>query len=158
MQSATLTLTLADYDALKNARTTAENEAADLRRQLKEARTADPLGKLTDLNKFTRDCMTVARFAVANLPPETIRGWPYEALQNLAHNIHVLPDFSTNDRDMALDLLAFARDAEELEKRRKATAMVPTKFTAEELEERRRRLEQDPIAQGLIAKMQGTNV
>lgn len=158
MQSATLNMTLADYEALKNARTKAENDLADLQRQLEEARMADPTGKLVDLNKFARDCLTIARFAVANLPPETIRGWPYEALREVSKNIHALPDFSTNDRDMALDLLAFAKDAEDLELRRKATATAPTKFTVEELAERQRQLEQDPIAQQLMAKMRPDNV
>lgn len=154
MQSATLNMTLADYEALKAARTKAEQDLADVQRQLEEARRADPTGKLTALNEFARDCLTLARFAVANLPPETIRGWPYAELMRVADTMHVLPDFSTNDRDMALDLMAFARDCEALELHRKANAKPPTKFTSEELEERKRQLEADPIAAALMHKMQ----
>lgn len=158
MQSATLNMTLADYEALKAARTKAEQDLADVQRQLEEARKADPTGKLVALNAFARECLTLARFAVANLPPETIRGWPYAELMRIADTIHVLPDFSTNDRDMALDLMAFARDCEALELHRKSTAKPPTKFTSEEIEERRRQLETDPVAQALMHKMQAPDV
>ncbi|MGH7178286.1 MAG: hypothetical protein ACREJC_12975 [Tepidisphaeraceae bacterium] len=155
MQSATLTLTLADYESLKAQRTKAEDDLAVVTKQLAEARLEDPSGKLAPLNQFARDCLTIVRFAVANLPPETIRGWPYEELKRICQTLHVLPDFSTNDRDMALDVLGFAREAEDLELRRKSTATKPTKFTDEELAERKARLENDPIASALIKRMQG---
>jgi hypothetical protein len=153
MQSATLSMTLADYEALKSARTKAEQELAAALKQIADARLVDPDGTITALTAFARDCLTIARFAVANLPPETIRGWPYAELLRISETLHVLPDFSTNDRDMALDLAAFARDCEQLELHRKSTAKPPTKFTSEELAERRRQLEEDPIAAGLMEQM-----
>lgn len=154
MSTASLTLALAEYQDLLAARARAEQETAEVRAELAAAKLVDPTSTVAPLTAFARDCLTIARFAVANLPPEMIRSWPYEALIRLCENIHVLPDCSINDRDMALDLISFAHDCEAHEIRRRGEPK-PTRFTTEEDEERRQRLAMDPIAEAAMARMAG---
>jgi hypothetical protein len=152
MQSATLNMTLTDYQELLNARKRAEQEAADVRAELAAAKLVDPTGVVTGLNAFARDCLTIAQYAVANLPPELNKGWPYEALLRICENIDILPDYTVNDRDMALDVINFARDCEAHEIRRRS-APKPTRMTAEEIAEKRAQLEKDPVAKSLMDRM-----
>lgn len=97
----------------------AEQEAAALRQQLVDEKLRDPSERVAEVTAFARDCLTVARFAVANLPPEMIKGWPYEELRRIGQNIGKLPDCSISDRDMGIDLVAFARECEAVENERR---------------------------------------
>jgi hypothetical protein len=149
--NATLTLSMADYTKMQTDLAEARQDAAALRADLVVARLADPQDRVKKLTAFARECLTIARFGVANLPPEMIRRWPYDALRRVAENIEVLPDCDQNDKDMALDLISFAKDCEAHEIRRRAEP-PPTPFTAEELEAERQRLAQNPIHQMMEAK------
>lgn len=146
MTSATLTISMIDYTKMQTDLAEARGEAATARQETLAARLVDPTGALTKLNAFARDCLTIARFGVANLPPEMIVGWPYEILGRICDTIDALPDCSTDDRDMANDLRGFVRDCEGHELRRRA-APKPTKLTAEEIAAERARLEADPMGQ-----------
>lgn len=123
--NATLNITLNDYNALVKARTDAEQEAARAREETRLARLEDPSTKMTRLLTFTRDILDVARFGIAHLAPEIVKNWPYETLRRAMRNIDALPDCSTSDRDMALDLIAFARECEVLELRRRGVSLTP---------------------------------
>jgi len=120
-QPITLTLSLEDYNALQLAKQQALEETAEVRRQLEAAKFVDGDARVAVVTRFARDCLTVARFAVANLAPELTRGWPFEALRRIADTIDVLPDYTLQDRDMAIDLRSFARECEQHEIRRHAT-------------------------------------
>lgn len=153
MKSATLNISMDEYQALIEGRTKAQQEAAALAEQIATARMADPTGTVEKVTAFARDCMIVVNYAVANLPPEVNKNWPYEALTRICETISVLPDYSPNDRDMALDMLNFANDAKALELRRKGEAKPPTRFTPEELAAERARLSESPIAALLMDRM-----
>jgi len=121
---AKIEMTLEEYNELVAKRVAAENELADVKKQLTDAR-ATSLAIETGgesaakrLDKLVRDAVTVVRFAVANLPPETTPGWPVNALQSVAANLDALPTFSIDDRDLHSELRAFAREAESHEVRR----------------------------------------
>jgi hypothetical protein len=153
MSHATLSISLDDYNALLAARTAAEQMLAEAHRDLAAAKLVDPSGCLPALVAFSRDCLTLARFAIANLPPEMIRGWPYEELRRIAAGLPTLPDATADDRDMALDLLNFAKDCEDHAIRRRAEPKA-TKMTPADVAEHRARIENDPVAQMLMTRMQ----
>lgn len=115
---AKIELTLGDYEGLQNQIREAQAEAAKLRQQVIDARLADPTNTIVKVTAFAREALTVARFGIANLPPEMHPRWPFQALRNVAETISCLPDFSTDDRDMAHDLKAFANECEFHELRR----------------------------------------
>lgn len=149
--SATLTMTMVEYTTMQTNLAEAREDAARLRAELVTAKLVDPSDRVAALTAFARDCLLIARFGVANLPPEMIRRWPYEELRRVANSIGVLPDCSFADRDMAIDLIAFAKDCEEHEIRRRAEP-APTKLTAADVEEQRQRLAASPVAAILEAK------
>lgn len=124
-----VTLTGEEFDALRNARRVAEERAAQLERELVEARKQDPNGRIEHLTKLARDMLTIVRFGIANMPPETVRGWPIDALVAVAAGLEHLPDYTADDRELALFMQHFAAEAHEIEAYRK---------TPEYLEERRR--------------------
>lgn len=145
---------MTDYTMLLNRVKEAEQQAVDAKHALQAQRLEDPTGRVPALTSFARDCLTIARFAIANLPPEVIRGWPVDALRRMIHGLKDLPDYDVNDRDMAIDLLNFADECAEHEARRRALP-PPVKLTQEEIDAERARLASDPvgaIALGLMAK------
>jgi hypothetical protein len=149
----TLQLSLDDYNAMQSAKTKAEQETAEVCKELEAAKFVDGDERVAKVTAFAREALTVARFAVANLPPEMIRSWPYQALFKIAETINDLPDCSINDRDMAIDLAAFARDCEAHEIRRRAEPR-PTRMTPADVEEQRARIENDPAGKALMQAMQ----
>jgi hypothetical protein len=153
MSNATLQMSLDEYNAILGSRTQAEQERDQAFKELAAAKLVDPSGYVPKISEFARDCLTIARFAIANLPPEMIRGWPYQTLRKICETINVLPDYTADDRDMALDLLDFAQDCEDHDIRRRAEPKA-TKMTPADVEEHRKRLEADPIAMALMHHMQ----
>jgi hypothetical protein len=114
----TVTIALSQLRAIEVKATDAEAETAKVRAELVAARLASPDDRVAKITAFARDCLTLARFAVAHCPPETIVGWPYDVLRRVADGLEHLPDFGIMDRDMAIDLHGFARECEDYERRR----------------------------------------
>lgn len=120
--SSNVNLTLDDYNSLLEARRNAENEAADLRKQLREAKLATGGDdRVRVLTQSVRNALEVVRFAVANMPPETVRGWPWTKLVAVSHDIEVLPDADSDDVSFAIELRKFAVECEKIERQRKAS-------------------------------------
>ncbi len=114
---AQITIDLTEFDALRDARKAAEENAARLERELIQARlNAGDALTTKGLTKIARSAMTIARFAVANLPPESTRNWPSSALREISELIGILPDYSTDDGEMAGEFRAFASEVERFEK------------------------------------------
>jgi len=147
VQTATLTISMLDYNKMQSDLAQARAEAAAAREEALKYRLGPPDGLIEKLTAFARDCLTIARFGVANLPPEMIPGWPHKELKRICETIDGLPDCSVNDRDMAIDLLGFVRDCEEHELRRRGAAKAPQKLTPEEIAAERARLESEPMGQ-----------
>jgi hypothetical protein len=118
--NATVQISLADLTTLQKSVDDAQLETAAVRAELLEARLASPDGKVADVTAFARDCLTLARFAVAHCPPETTVGWPFDVLRRVCDGIEKLPDYSLMDRDMAIDLRGFATECEDIERKRQA--------------------------------------
>jgi hypothetical protein len=128
LNNAKVEMTLGELQELQGAKAKAEQETAEVRKQLEIAKSISGDERVAKVTAFARHCLTVARFAIANCPPEVIKGWPYESVRGLCATIDSLPDFSTVDRDMAIDLLSFAADCEEHELRRRGV-VAPKRIT-----------------------------
>lgn len=83
----TVTIPVADLDDLREnlraAQAALENEKA----RAAQSEFADPEGRVKVLFATLQHAVTVVQFAVANLHPLTVRGWPYVALLRLAQQI-----------------------------------------------------------------------
>lgn len=119
--SSTINLTLEDYNVLQDAKRQAENEAAGLRKELAEARLdVGNDGSTRALVASVRGALDIVRFAVANMPPETVHGWPIAKLIEVSHSIEKLPDASSDDVSFAIELRKFATECELIERQRQA--------------------------------------
>jgi hypothetical protein len=114
----TVQLTGEEYDTLRNAKIHAENVAAELRNELVVARATDPSGRIMQLTTLARAMLDVAKFAVANLPPETTVGWPTARLLAVTQLLQHLPDFDVNDEELVVELQAFIREVQQHDRRR----------------------------------------
>lgn len=115
---ASVTLSMEEFEELRNKERTALNESIELRRQLVEAKQHDITGehRIKRLNELVRRFMDVARFGIGNLPPESIVGWPWRKLVEIAvHLKDDLPDFNVDDESFVADLISFAKECETFE-------------------------------------------
>lgn len=114
---ANVTLTLEEHSDLMGRMKAAEEEAGKLRNELLEAKSSHPDVAVT-LAAF-RNALAIARFAVANLPPEIIKGWPTEELRGLMDRLPLQPDYGPDDISLISELRSFVRECEYHDLRRK---------------------------------------
>lgn len=114
-----VTISTTIWDQMRDRAKDADREIVDLKKALAAAvESADVTGTITRLNRLVRETFTVVRFAVSNLPPETIRRWPSEALRMIAGMIPLLPDHTVDDDSFANELRVFAGEIELIERER----------------------------------------
>jgi len=110
--------------ALDELRDEAHRSAARiqaLEREVVAAKLEDKSGRVPALMVALRAAVEVVQFAVGNLDPTTVRGWPYEALGTIADALEQIPGLQEdpNMRSLAGELRHFAGIAAGLEEFRK---------------------------------------
>lgn len=110
-----VTIRLSQLDEMRAQVRAANERAADLEDELTRERVKDPTGRVEGLSVLARDLITIARFAIANLPPIEIRKWPWMVVETVANGLHHLPDYSDDDSVLKGELMAFAADIREHE-------------------------------------------
>jgi hypothetical protein len=106
---------LGDLEELRQARETAERRCADLEKKLAETQLSDSQSRLRTLFEAFRYAMPVVQFAVANLFPLTVRGWPWHDLRRLARMLPGIPGASNFPAELAVTLDSFSHVAEKWE-------------------------------------------
>ncbi len=121
MSTATVTMEYAEFQELQNKRKEAEEEVAALKAQITEAKikASDP-----HLLALARGALDVVRYAVASLPPESHRGWPFESLTQVADHVIFMPDATPDHTELAMTLRTFATECKVHEHRRSLHAAV----------------------------------
>jgi len=118
IDTATVTLTLGQLQELQTKIVALEKEIADARRTIDSGRLGDPESSARALSTTLTDSLAVVRFAVANLDPLTVRGWPYDELRRVGAAIATLPGVSDFVRELSNTLVEFANRAEGWEQAR----------------------------------------
>ena len=118
MSNAVINLPLGEWQEAQNKLQKAEQDAEELRRNIRTLEREDPSGRVTRLFQTLDDALTVARYAVGNLDPSTVRGWPFEALRALGERLQSLPGATAEHTHLGLEFVNFAREAEAVEKGR----------------------------------------
>lgn len=123
----TLSIKLADYDALRDQVKNADHRVAEVRKevdaltqQLAAAKVADPSNVIQGYRSIIDDLVMVLQFAVANLDPMTVRGWPYPSLRAVATKVETLPGLAPYNVELPIPLREFSYSAEYYEEVRKA--------------------------------------
>ena len=117
----TITIKLTAYEAMRDAGKAAHEEAMQFRKELDAARltNADDSGMTKQLYDAFHQAMKIVQFAVGNLNPETIVGWPHEALTSVATALETIPGIERHLTELPDDLRRFAQHAAALEHFRK---------------------------------------
>jgi hypothetical protein len=115
--NAKVEISLADLDNLRNARAAAENKARELAEALDAARVlnAGAGGDGALLVQALTCALEVVRFAIGNLDPLTVRGWPCAHLLALAELLPKVPGVPPHVVELWCDWRIFARRAAEWE-------------------------------------------
>lgn len=116
---AQITLDLSEWQALQGQISTLQNALATAKDETDKLRLAGPDGAdKAALLKALRSALGIVQFAVANLDPETVRGWPFPALLHLAASLSDAPGLSAVERELAPIFEAFAKECGALERLR----------------------------------------
>lgn len=118
---ATVSISLEDLQHLQKARETAEQEVSRLQAQITQAKIE---ASDQTLLATVRAAIEVVRFAVSQLPPESTKGWPTDALKRVAAHVPQLPDASIDDGELSVTLVSFAHECETYEQRRRGNRVV----------------------------------
>ena len=131
LTSSQVTISLGDLDALRAQIKAAEDRVQDLEELLADAKLSAKLGPDPEFAKHTieafRVTIPIIQFAVSNMHPSTVRGWPYEALRDVSAYLEALPGADANDHALAHEFVEIAKLAqgyEEFRRQRDAQTVV----------------------------------
>jgi hypothetical protein len=135
MDEPTVNVKYSDYQQLREDLRRLQNENYELAKKLADAQ----LGSDADVAKLLRDAfhdaLTIVQFAVANLDPATVAGWPHEVLVRVADAIEKIPNMDRHKAELPPDLRHFAGIAatfeafrKERDKHKVVTAAGPEDF------------------------------
>ena len=112
-----MTIPYTEFQAIQNRAREAERKLAEVEQRTRDLRIAEcDAASLT----VARNALEVVRYAVANLPAESNKDWPTNALHAIAKALPSLPDATVDDRELATTIDYFATEAERFEERRRA--------------------------------------
>lgn len=122
----TVTIDTNEWDRLRDEGRAKDLKLVELEKLYKSAvADADPSKLCHRLNRLVRDCLTVVRFGVENMPPETVKRWPFASLTEIANDLRLLPDHTVDDDSLAQELRTFVGEILEVERMRAARDGMP---------------------------------
>jgi len=118
MDEPTVSIKYSDYNKLREDLRTVQNQNYELEKKLAAAALGDDtVAKL--LHSAFHSAIKVVQFAVGNLEPSTVAGWPHAALVEIADAIEKIPGIDQHVAEMPPELKHFAALAASLEEMRK---------------------------------------
>lgn len=115
----TVSIPMATYDRLRDDLREAQNEQQKLKIELAAAKIADNSGVTKLLFDAFHQSIKVVQFAVGNLDPQTVAGWPHAAVVAIADAIETIPGIDQHVAEMPPELRAFAQSCASYEEFRK---------------------------------------
>jgi len=127
MEDPTVSVKYSEYQKLRDDLKQLQARVYELEAEVTSGKLADPTGTTKLLHEAFHDAIKVVQFAVGNLAPETVAGWPHQALVAVAAAIEKIPGIDPHVKEMPSELRNFARLAasyEEFRKQRDANRVV----------------------------------
>lgn len=124
---ATVTMSLHDFRQV-------ERQLDELRTKL-QAADAQAAPRPTDQHaadalRALRGALDVVSFAVANLPPEAVVGWPFESLEVIAEQLDILYPTDPDTQTLAITLRQFAGECAQVAEFRGTRADIASAVVA----------------------------
>jgi len=117
----TVTVPLSTYDKLRDDLRTTQAKNYELEKKLAAAQLSG--GDSSDvpqlLHEAFHDAIKIVQFAVGNLDPQTVAGWPHAAVMKIADAIEKIPGIDRHVSEMPIELREFAKLAAGFEMYRK---------------------------------------
>lgn len=129
MSNAMVEMPLDELDGYRNTIRELQDKLARLAEEKIAAEKVDPNDRVEMLVDTVLKSLPIVGFATGNLDPSTIRRWPWAELRAFATALETAPGLPYLPRELALELHAFANEAERVERGRMA---VPPAAVADE--------------------------
>lgn len=110
----TVTVPLSTYDKLRDELKQLQKQSYELEQKLNAAKLGDS-AVAQQLHTAFHDAIKVVQFAVGNLDPSTVSGWPWQALTAIADAIEKIPGIDRHVTELPEELRAFAYTAKGFE-------------------------------------------
>jgi hypothetical protein len=118
MDEPTVSVKYSDYNKLREDLRATQTENYELKTKLAAAQLGDATVAKSLFDAF-HSAIKVVQFAVGNLEPSTVAGWPHSALVAIADAIEKIPGIDPHVAEMPSELRYFAGLAASLEEMRK---------------------------------------
>lgn len=127
MEDPVVNVKYSEYSKMREEARTQQARIYELEKELAEAKVADNSGTTKLLHEALHEALKVVQFAVGNLAPETVSGWPHKALVAVADAVDKLPAIDQHIAEVPSEWRNFARTAanyEEYRRQRDANKVV----------------------------------
>lgn len=115
----TVTVKYSSYQKLRDDQRSLQEKVYELEKKLAAAQLNDASGATKILFDVFHETIKIVQFAVGNLAPETVAGWPHQALYAIADAIEQVPGVDQHVKELPNDLRHFAKLAAGYEAYRK---------------------------------------
>lgn len=112
---AVVTLKYSELNKLQSDLRDANARILEMEKEVEEAKLGDHGGVARQYQEAFSDAMQVVRFAVGNLEPLTVRGWPYKNLFEIVGHLRALPGLDFDSEETSGDLKLFAEECKRWE-------------------------------------------
>lgn len=119
---ATITIPYNEFESIKRAQKKAEERVAELEKRIREEKVA---ASDEVILKLAKNALVVTRYAVASLPPESNKNWPFNELREIAVLLPLMPDAEADHRELATTFEMFALECERYDLRRRELKIDP---------------------------------
>lgn len=127
MEDPTVQVKFSEYQKLREDLKQQQARIYELEKEVADTKLADTSGTTKLLHDAFHNALKIVQFAVGNLAPETVVGWPHADLIAVAAAIEKIPGMDTHIKEVPIAWREFAQLAvgfEEQRKQRKATQVV----------------------------------
>lgn len=127
-QEAMVSMPLTQFQEMVKAQANHEARVVDLTHKLRLAEVNGSSDAVPGLLAAIKYATEVIQFAVGNLPPESVRGWPTDALERFGIHLEKLPGGDEHVKALGHDLQLRAAEIEQFDRTRVPTASLLARF------------------------------
>ena len=114
----TVTISIEEYDNLRNVAKSCSSQIAAAKAETEAEKNKDHSQEAENFRGMLLRAILVIQFAVGNLDPTTVRGWPWQDLMLFAISLRDAPGIPFEFKEMTYDLEHFCNECKKIEEDR----------------------------------------